>query len=119
LFSWQIDIIISTKGIRIFPLLSSFFPTHIGSHISPLLGYSLWKSLQSFFNPHGLYVACNVAKGLKGFERKGIKAQKIVCGFSLFCNKNYQPGFVKDNSSFCWDHFMPLLFSFPGTNILY
>ena len=46
-------------------------------------------------------MACNVAKGLKGFERKGIKAQKIVCGFSLFCNKNYQPGFVKDNSSFC------------------
>jgi len=33
-------------------------------------------------------VACNVAKGLKGFERKGIKAQKIVCGLLSFCNKN-------------------------------
>jgi len=58
-------------------------------------------------------VACNVAKGLKGFERKGIKAQKTVCGFSLFYNKNYQPGLVKDSSSFCWDHFLPLLFFFP------
>jgi len=28
-------------------------------------------------------VACNVAKGLKGFERKDIKAQKTVCGFFI------------------------------------
>jgi len=42
-----------------------------------------------------------MAKGLKGFERKGIKAQKTVCGFLLFCNKNHQPSFVKNSSSFC------------------
>ena len=46
-------------------------------------------------------MACNMAKGLKGFERKVIKAQKTACEFSLLCNKNHQPGFVKDNSSFC------------------
>jgi len=54
-----------------------------------------------------------VAKGLKGFERKVIKAQKTVCGFPLLRNKNHRPGFVKDSSSFCWDHFLPLLFFFP------
>ena len=32
-------------------------------------------------------MACNVAKGLKGFERKGIKAQKTVCGFYYFVTK--------------------------------
>ena len=36
-----------------------------------------------------------------------------MCGFSLLCHKNHQPGFVKDSSSFCWDHFLPLLFFFP------
>jgi len=47
-------------------------------------------------------VACNMANGLKGFESKGIKAQKTVCVFLLlFCNKNHQLGLVKDNSSFC------------------
>jgi len=36
-----------------------------------------------------------MAKGLKGFERKGIKAQKTDYGFLLFCNKNHQPSFMK------------------------
>jgi len=58
-------------------------------------------------------VACNVVKGLKGFERKVIKAQKTVCGFSLLCNKNHRSGFVKDSSSFCRNHFLPLLFFLP------
>ena len=56
-------------------------------------------------------MACNVAKGLKGFERKGIKAQKTACVF-LFYNKNRQPGLMKDSSSFCRNHFLPLLFFF-------
>ena len=48
------------------------------------------------------YVACNEVKGLKGVERKGIKDQKTMCGFFLlFCNKNHQPGFVKNNLGFC------------------
>jgi len=105
------------KAFRFFPFpflfIFAFFSTHIGYRIPPLQGYSLWKSLQSFFNPYGLYVACNVAKGLKGFERKGIKAKKTVCGFLLFCNKNHQPALVKDSSSFCLDHFLSLLFFFP------
>ena len=33
--------------------------------------------------------------------------------FLLFCNENHQSGFVKDSSSYCWDHFLPWLFFFP------
>jgi len=99
LFSWQIGINLATKGILIFLAFIVF--THISSRNPLLQGYSLGTSSQSFFNQYGLYGACNMAKGLKGFERKGIKAKKTVCGFLLFCNKNHQPSFVKNSSSFC------------------
>jgi len=55
-------------------------------------------------------VDCNVAQGLKGFERKGIKGSKDCVWVFIFCIKNHQPGLVKDSSSFCRDNFLPLLF---------
>jgi len=47
-------------------------------------------------------VACNVVKGLKGFERKGIKAQKTMCGFLfIFFVTKIINLVLKDSLSFC------------------
>jgi len=56
LFSWQICIILSAKGI--------FLTTWLVL-AAPILYYKviLWKNhRQSFFNQYGLYMACNVAR---------------------------------------------------------
>ena len=103
-----------------FFLFFTFFLTHIGSHSPLLQGYSLWKSLQSFFDLCGLYVASNVVKGFKGFWKKGYEGSKdCVWVFLLFYNKIINLILWKTVQAFTEIIFCPCYyFLSPVTNIL-
>ena len=96
------------KALRFFYLLFfffTFFLTHIGNHGPLLQGYSWWKSLQSFFDLCGLYVACNVVKGFKGFWKKGYEGSKD-------CVWVFYYSITKSSIWFYERHFKHLLRSF-------